>query len=276
MERQRTTLAALYVADDDVMLIRAMCMAASHQTLILFSPPPPPPPHQVLITESCKLLFSLAMLVSSVPDGLKTLLSSDPGRLLKLSVPGLLYCINNNVFLHVLSDVMPASFQVLLQLRVIWTGLLFRLVMGKHLSGMQWLALLVLSGGAVLTQTRGSGDDEELGAGAAGASGRNLDTALHMVALGLTLLYTLLSSLAGVYTELLLKRGGDESIHLTNVPLYTWGVIFNVGTLFVQGSTATGGFWRGWDRSGTWVVMILLVSVCVLVLRDCVCVMVPA
>ena len=47
---------------------------------------------------------------------------------------------------------MPAAFQVLLNVRVLWTGVMFYFLMGRVLTKKQWLALFVLCGGAVCTQ----------------------------------------------------------------------------------------------------------------------------
>lgn len=55
---------------------------------------------QVMVQELLKLSISLHGL-SQVPDGFRELMSFPLTQWLKFGVPGLLYCINNNLFHHV-------------------------------------------------------------------------------------------------------------------------------------------------------------------------------
>ncbi|KAK3710035.1 hypothetical protein QZH41_012428 [Actinostola sp. cb2023] len=48
------------------------------------------------------------------------------------------------------------------------------------------------------------------------------------------LLYCTISGLAGVYTEYILKRQYQVSLHLQNSLLYTYGVVFNFWAFVVQ------------------------------------------
>lgn len=49
---------------------------------------------------------------------------------------------------------MPAAFQVLLQLRALWTGLMFWWILKRRLSNQQWAALGVLCVGAIVSQSK--------------------------------------------------------------------------------------------------------------------------
>ena len=59
-----------------------------------------------------------------------------------------------------------------------------------------------------------------------------------------------LSAFAGVYSELLLKKDGNShSIHLQNMMLYSWGVLFNaMYVFFINGQeiAANGGLLQGY------------------------------
>ena len=131
--------------------------------------------------------------LSHVPAGFKQLKEQPLSQWLKYGVPGLLYCINNNLFHYVrcacvardatvpgatcpppppnmtcccfvaytepgcdqvVASAMPAAFQVLLNLRALWTGVMFYLMMGRQLTGRQWIALGVLCTGAILSQAK--------------------------------------------------------------------------------------------------------------------------
>ena len=60
----------------------------------------------------------------------------------------------------------------------------------------------------------------------------------------------MLSAFAGVYSELLLKKDGNShSIHLQNMMLYSWGVLFNaMYVFFINGQeiAANGGLLQGY------------------------------
>ena len=55
-----------------------------------------------------------------------------------------------------------------------------------------------------------------------------------------------LAGLAGVYTELLMKRSMDDSIYWQNVQLYSFGVLFNAAALLA--TDARRGFADGRGR----------------------------
>lgn len=72
------------------------------------------------------------------------------------------------------------------------------------------------------------------------------------VAVFATLASSVLSSLAGVYNELLLKRDGKlHSLHLQNSLLYAWGVVFNLVGLFAFDgkNVMKNGFFDGYDTA---------------------------
>lgn len=258
----------------------------------------------VLVAEAIKLCVALRG-VSQIPGGFGLLLSRSTMEWVSFSVPALLYAINNNIFVTILSEVPPAAFQLFMQLRVIWTGLLFRCILNRFLSRRQWFAVVGLTVGAASTfwasleathgqvempweetseeqhldavaamagrDTHGAGDRE---AAIERLGGQLTDSNLssgdegHVrvmtpTALLVTLLYSVISCLAGVFTERLLKTGDKRSIHLTNAPMYVWGVMFNVIGLAMQArsnvaSAAVGaaepGLLVGWDRPSTWFV----------------------
>lgn len=171
---------------------------------------------------------------------------------------------------QVLAGNMPAAFQVLLNLRVLWTGFMFMWLLNRVLTPRQWAACGVLVVGALVSQSQvwvaaclphalwPMADLRCLCLPCRQLLFSGSDTSeMTFVGLTLTFAYTWISVGAGVYNELLLKTGGSRSIHLANVPLYMFGVFFNLLVLLVQGSGDERGFWTGWGLPSTWVLVVL-------------------
>ncbi|KAA8516144.1 hypothetical protein F0562_019323 [Nyssa sinensis] len=99
-------------------------------------------------------------------------------------------------------------------LKIVTTGILFRLFLRRKLSNLQWMAIVLLAIGTTTSQVKGCGEA---------------------------------SSLAGVYTEFLMKKNND-SLYWQNVQLYTFGAIFNMARLLLD--DFRGGFEKGpwWQR----------------------------
>ena len=179
----------------------------------------------------------------------------------KFAIPALLYSINNNLFVHILRIVPGSVFQMLCNLRTLYTGVLFYFLMDRRLSGQQWLALWLLVVGAALCQYANIDDTSHLRVSQWGVF--------------LSVVYGFISVAAGVWSELLLKKG-TKSIHLDNAQLYSYGVLFNfVGVLMTQ-STGPGGEWNrgsalhGWNLWSTWVICFNMAAtgiVCSMVLK---------
>jgi hypothetical protein len=53
------------------------------------------------------------------------------------AIPGLIYFINNNCLFYILQEVDPTTFQLLSQMKTIFTGLLFRVFLKRHISPVQ-------------------------------------------------------------------------------------------------------------------------------------------
>jgi UDP-sugar transporter A1/2/3 len=150
---------------------------------------------------------------------------------------------------------------MLCNLRTLYTGVLFYFLMDRRLSGQQWLALWLLVVGAALCQYANIDDTSHLRVSQWGVF--------------LSVVYGFISVAAGVWSELLLKKG-TKSIHLDNAQLYSYGVLFNfVGVLMTQ-STGPGGEWNrgsalhGWNLWSTWVICFNMAAtgiVCSMVLK---------
>ncbi|GLT79736.1 hypothetical protein SLA2020_512130 [Shorea laevis] len=174
-------------------------------------------------------------------------------------IPSIIYLVHNNVQFATLMYVDTSTYQIMGNLKIVTTGILFRLFLKRKLSNLQWMAIILLAVGTTTSQVKGCGE----------ASCESLFSApIQGYMFGI--LSACLSALAGVYTEFLMKKNND-SLYWQNVQLYTFGAIFNMGRLLLD--DFRGGFENGpwWQRlfSGytitTWMVVLNLGSTGLLV-----------
>jgi UDP-sugar transporter A1/2/3 len=176
-----------------------------------------------------------------------------------------LYAINNNLIFKVLQLLPPAVFQVLLNVRVVWTALLLNLLMGRSLNQQECVGVGALTVGACISQT----DWDMLYssppppppsiAAADGVDGvENLaitsGAAFSSTGILLALIYTFISATASVYNEKLLKSDAG-SMHAANLQLYMFGVLTNGAAAVLQpGVLSNAVITKGWSKPMTWVV----------------------
>ena len=151
----------------------------------------------VLLGEVFKLLACLVM-VARAAGGVMPMLqllraevtSTDT---LKCAVPAVAYTIQSNLMFVALANLDAPTFQVIYQTRTLFTALFSRLFLGRQLTPLLWLALLLLTAGASLVS-------EARGGARGGAQGES-----SVLGLSAVLAAAVLSSGASVYFELVLK-----------------------------------------------------------------------
>ena len=116
-------------------------------------------------------------------------------------IPAFLYLIKNLMQYFIFLYVDAPSYQVLKNLNIISTGVLYRIFMQKELSAIQWIALILLTMGCTTSQLSSSSDEV-------------LSTPFMGVVLAIVM--ALLSGAAGVYTELIIKKRPQRSINVQN------------------------------------------------------------
>lgn len=159
--------------------------------------------------------------------------------LLLYLVPAGLYCLYNNLAFINLSFFDPTTYYLLLQFRVVITGVLFQIIFKKYLSRKQWMSLILLTLGCMIKQFN-FGDQAESkspNSNDEAISSKNiigLDLSINAVFI---LVQTICSCLAGVYNEYLLKNNGQEvNIYIQNVFMYVDSIFCNALILLAQGN----------------------------------------
>ncbi|XP_008288471.1 UDP-sugar transporter protein SLC35A5 [Stegastes partitus] len=237
-----------------------------------------------LLAEALKLLFCLVMSVRViVREGRScrelgcasslSFLSS-----LKWAIPAFLYFLDNLIIFYVMTYLQPAMAVLFSNFVILTTAVLFRIVLKRRLSWVQWAALVILflsivslttgSGGSqnsiavpglhanplstpsnscllyTLEQMKNSSASESWVSSLPGQAWRDrVVKKLRSLGIGhiLLLLQCFISAMANIYNEKILKDGDQltESIFIQNSKLYAFGVVFNGLTLGL-GSEARG------------------------------------
>ncbi|XP_064400325.1 UDP-galactose translocator-like [Halichondria panicea] len=132
---------------------------------------------------------------------------------LKMSVPAIVYMIQNNLQYVAVSNLEAAVFQVTYQLKILTTALFSVLLLSKKLSGAQWGSLVILFVGVAFVQVQGGGTSKV-----------NTTDQNQIVGLIAVIVSCLSSGFAGVYFEMMLK-GSNVSVWMRNVQLGMFGSI---------------------------------------------------
>ncbi|XP_001657933.2 CMP-sialic acid transporter 1 [Aedes aegypti] len=199
----------------------------------------------VLLTEVLKLVISTVLYCRE--HSIKSLVVKViEGRdvLLLYFVPAFLYCLYNNLAFVNLSTFDPTTYYLLLQLRVVITGVLFQVIFKKSLSRKQWFSLCLLTVGCMLKQWNFSisptatedVDKQSIDGTFRGKNISGFDLSFSAI---LILVQTVCSCLAGVYNEYLLKgKGSDINIYVQNVFMYLDSIVCNLLILMFRGELA--------------------------------------
>ncbi|EYU32212.1 hypothetical protein ABFS82_02G171700 [Erythranthe guttata] len=211
------------------------------------------------LAEVFKLIVSVVLLWRELQRSPSPKMTTEWKSVRLYPIPSIIYLVHNNVQFATLTYVDTSTYQIMGNLKIVTTGILFRLFLKRKLSNLQWMAIILLAIGTTTSQVKGCGE----------ASCDSLfSSPIQGYMLGV--LSACLSALAGVYTEFLMKKNND-SLYWQNIQLYTFGAIFNMAKLVVDDFRT--GFENGpwWQRllNGytitTWMVVLNLGSTGLLV-----------
>ncbi|NWQ98445.1 S35A4 protein, partial [Burhinus bistriatus] len=195
----------------------------------------------VVLVELTKLVFSLLFLLTWDRELLRVAVSWR--HVAPFALSALLYTANNNLVVHMQLFMDPSTYQVLSNLKIISTALLYSLFLRQRLSLRKWLALFLLVAAGV-----------SYSCGRLRNPGSASVMQLHITLVGLLLIsvYCLISGLSAVYTEAILKTQALP-LSLQNLFLYFFGVLLNLIGYFWN--SAESGFLEGFS---SWVLVIVV------------------
>ncbi|KAF9586470.1 hypothetical protein BGW38_004366 [Lunasporangiospora selenospora] len=183
----------------------------------------------------------------------------------KLAIPAMLYAIQNNLQYVASHALDPSTFQVTYQLKILTTALFSVLLLNKALPALKWMSLVMLTAGIGLVSM-----EESSSRSSRGRSTQDPDSSPSalspllaekvavaapvnerpevVVGLMAVLVACILSGLAGVYFEKILKNTSG-SIWLRNIQLSFFSLPFSLLAVYLKdGEGVTEqGFFAGYD-----------------------------
>ncbi|WVY90801.1 hypothetical protein V8G54_036315 [Vigna mungo] len=149
-------------------------------------------------------------------------------------IPAVLYLVKNLLQYYIFAYVDAPGYQILKNLNIISTGVLYRIILKKRLSEIQWAAFVLLTAGCTTAQLNSNSD-------------RVLQTPFQGWVMAIVM--ALLSGFAGVYTEAIIKKRPSRNINVQNFWLYIFGMCFNLVAMLVQDFDAVmnKGFFHGYS-----------------------------
>jgi len=156
---------------------------------------------------------------------------------LKMTVPSLVYVLQNNLLYVSASNLDAATYQVTYQLKILTTAIFAVIMLRKKLFSTQWGSLLVLVCGVALVQLSQGGEARKI----AVEQNRTLGFAAALGA-------CLLSGFAGIFFEKMLKTS-DLSVWMRNIQLSLLSLPLSLLTSFANDGSQISqkGFFFGYD-----------------------------
>ncbi|KAF6036370.1 hypothetical protein EB796_005315 [Bugula neritina] len=190
----------------------------------------------VFLTECVKIIAALAMYIKDT--GVSQLIPEAKKHIkvcLLYFVPAGLYTAYNNLSFVNLQHFDPTTYFLLLQFRVVVTGIIFQVLFKKKLSQMQWISLIILTAGCILKEVGHTLSSSSTPAAEQVGSGSSFLSSMLNVHLLFIMIQVFSSCFAGVYNEYLLKDTGAEvHVMLQNIFMYVDSIICGLLVLFYQ------------------------------------------
>uniref|UniRef100_A0A0M3HXF7 UDP-galactose/UDP-N-acetylglucosamine transporter srf-3 n=1 Tax=Ascaris lumbricoides TaxID=6252 RepID=A0A0M3HXF7_ASCLU len=241
----------------------------------------------VLMSEIVKLLITIFFLFhtnNSSFSEFKKCISEEfigkPVDLIKMSVPSIVYAIQNNLDFIALSNLDAGTYQVTAQLKVVTTAIFMMLILGRRFSFRRWLAIIWLFMGVAAVQVTAQLKVVTtaifmmlilgrrfsfrrwlaiiwlfMGVAAVQVNTvegqRDAKTAADNYLLGLmaVLLTCVTAGFAGVYFEMMLKDGTSTPLWIRNLQMYSCGVVSASVACYLGDFNAivSRGFFHGYN-----------------------------
>lgn len=198
----------------------------------------------VMVTEIVKLVLACILEYFATGGALWTSIKENildhPTDALKISVPALLYLVQNTLLYVALSNLSAPLFQVTYQAKLVTTAVVSVIMLQRKYNLKQWICLVVLSVGVatvVLGEKKSDSKKED-----------DADKPAQSLAVGLVAvtIACFCSALAGVYFEKVLKKATTNkdgstkkpvSLWMRNVQLAFFSVVIAVGQSIIGGQS---------------------------------------
>lgn len=156
----------------------------------------------VIVVEVLKLMFSAAYIVFYQKQSalsIVTFIRSDWTNTLLLIVPAISYSLQMSLEYVAMANIDPASFSVLVQMKMLTTAMFFRTILKKRLMKKQIISLVILTVGVMLCSMKTSNNNDP--------QGNNDEQSMgdKTVGIAATLGIACSSGFASVYTEKVIK-----------------------------------------------------------------------
>jgi uncharacterized membrane protein len=177
----------------------------------------------VMVTETLKVPFTVALLcyekggVGAACSQMHKDIVLQPMDTLKISIPALLYTVQNNALFVAVENLEAAVFQCTYQLKTLTTAILVVVFLGRSVKPHQWFALMLLMAGTIMVQEPPGAPKVQDDADVIGAAD---DKAVKLyLGIGATVVACLCSSFASVYLEKILTESKPSIWVRTTLPL---------------------------------------------------------
>uniref|UniRef100_A0A7E4ZTK4 UDP-galactose transporter n=1 Tax=Panagrellus redivivus TaxID=6233 RepID=A0A7E4ZTK4_PANRE len=199
----------------------------------------------VMVTEIMRLsLSTLHVLIqqksfSGLFDEYKYAFFHNKKETIKVSVPALIYVVQNNLYFFALRHLDATMFSITYQLRILTTALLSVIILKRVFSGQQWFALFISLMGVICVQMSSSKSDA--------TEATHADNSEQFIGLATVLSMCWMSSFAGVYLESVFKNSSCD-IWLQNIRLSVITMPFAFLTVLNDRAVLQQhGFFYGWS-----------------------------
>ena len=186
----------------------------------------------VFLTECTKLVIAISIYLAenSTKNLLKEVLANQKLFLLYF-IPAALYCLYNNLAFVSLVNFDPTTYYILLQLRMVVTGVIYQIVFKRRLTAVQWFSLILITVGCLVKNS------SQFSGGSYSISN------FFNYSIVLILVQVFCSCFAGVYTEFLVKDTG-AGVHLMvqNVFMYVDSIVCNLMVLLLVSNNESNSF----------------------------------
>ena len=208
-------------------------------------------------------LITCAGVVGVQKEGLAGLVSAikeeiigQPMEVIKLTVPSVLYVVQNNLLYFALSHLDAATYLVGYQLKILTTAIFSTLMLGRVLTTMQWISLALLTIGVSLAQLHASNSRTEAHANELTDSppAMNQNSMSGFIAVFLA---ACTSGFSGIYFEKILK-GSKTSLWMRNIQMGVTSAVFAIVSVFVSdwAHVSTNGFFFGYSTTVIGVILL--------------------